>query len=240
MVQGIFVFIQLSIKFNKLLMFDIKKTPIPKQQQKCISKAQWISLPWIHLISCRYFKLDLPILYTYIHWTMSCASYNLLYFSFKLFRFKPLSSRSEKSNICERKYLRKWQHSFLTVGLRGKNKCEIEMNCQPVIKSLFARFDFWHIRPLANSAFDTNTCARAMHNELNYIVLHLGSQWHYPERRVNIRWIPIVSDTGELPALSSLLIFQLRYLGVLRNNLAFTAFSPQRAKSDLLILLNIS
>ena len=39
---------------------------------------------------------------------------------------------------------------------------------------------------------------------------------------INIRIIPIVSYAGELPVLSLLLIFQLGYLGVLKNNLAFT------------------
>ena len=33
----------------------------------------------------------------------------------------------------------------------------------------------------------------------------------------NIHWIPIVSYSGELPALSLLLIFQLEYLGILKN-----------------------
>ena len=73
---------------------------------------------------------------------------------------------------------------------------------------------------------DTGT----MQNELNPIVLHFWTQWHCLELSVIICWIPIVSNTYELPALSQLLIFQLGYLEVLKNNLAFTEFSTKRAR----------
>ena len=58
----------------------------------------------------------------------------------------------------------------------------------------------------------------AMENELNPIVLHVCTQCHCLEPSVNIHWIPIVSYSGELPALSLLLIFQWEYLGILKNN----------------------
>ena len=84
--------------------------------------------------------------------------------------------------------------------------------------------------PLPDSTFGTNTVA--MHTELNPIVLHLWTQWHCLEHNsVNIRGISMVIYPGELPALSVLLIFQLGYLGVLKNNLAFMGFNTQRAKS---------
>ena len=57
----------------------------------------------------------------------------------------------------------------------------------------------------------------AMHTELIPIVLHLWTQWHCLGLLVNILIIPIVNYTDELPALSLLLIFQLGYLGVLKN-----------------------
>ena len=71
----------------------------------------------------------------------------------------------------------------------------------------------------------------AMQNELNPIVLHLWTQWHRLELSVSIPCIPIVSYSGELPALSLLLIFQLGYLGILKNNMAFTGSSTKRVKS---------
>ena len=48
---------------------------------------------------------------------------------------------------------------------------------------------------------------------------------------IHVPWIPIVSYTGEIPALSLLLIFQVGYLGVHKNNLAFTGISTKWAKS---------
>ena len=80
------------------------------------------------------------------------------------------------------------------------------------------------------STFGTDN--RAMQNDLNPIVLHLCTQWHCLELSINIHWIPIVGYSGELPALSLLLIFQLRYLWILKNNLAFTGSvqSEQRVK----------
>ena len=46
-------------------------------------------------------------------------------------------------------------------------------------------------------------------------------------KHLHTYYIPIFNFTGELPVLSLLLIFQLGYLGVLKNNLAFTGFSSQ-------------
>ena len=93
---------------------------------------------------------------------------------------------------------------------------------------MIVKFDFWHIRPLARLTFGTNTVA--MHTELNPIVLHLWTQWHCLELSVNIHIIPIVNYTGELLALSLLLIFLLGYIGVFKTNLAFTGFSTQGQK----------
>ena len=77
------------------------------------------------------------------------------------------------------------------------------------VNSLLSRFDFGHKHS-------------AMHSELHPIVLYLWAQWHFLELIENIRKITIVNYTGELPALSLLLIFQLGYLGVLKNNVAFS------------------
>ena len=74
-----------------------------------------------------------------------------------------------------------------------------------------------------------------MQNELNPLVLHLWTQWHCLELSVNFHWIPIVSYTGEHPALSLLMIFQLGYVGVLTNNLACNGFSTKWAKSWMTI-----
>ena len=84
---------------------------------------------------------------------------------------------------------------------------------------------------LPSSTFGTDT--GATQNELNPIVLHLWTQCLCLENSVlqTFTESPIVSYTGELPTLSLLLIFQLGYLGVLTNNLAFTGFSTKRAKS---------
>ena len=69
----------------------------------------------------------------------------------------------------------------------------------------------------------------AIQNELNpIIVLHLWTQWHCLELSANIHWIPIVNYSGELPALSLLLIFQLGNLGIL---------NPLRMKTTLYSLL---
>ena len=76
-----------------------------------------------------------------------------------------------------------------------------------------------------SSTFGTDN--GAMQNEL----LHLWTQWHCLELSVNIHWVPIVSYSGELPALSLILIFQLGYLGLLKNNMAFTGFSTKWVKS---------
>ena len=82
---------------------------------------------------------------------------------------------------------------------------------------------------LPTSNFGTDN--GAMQIELNPIVLHLWTQWHCLELSVSMCRIPIVSYTGELPALSLLLIFQSGYLGILKNNMAFTGFSTKQAKS---------
>ena len=80
-----------------------------------------------------------------------------------------------------------------------------------------------------NSTFGTDK--GTMQNELNPIVLYLWTQLHCLELSVNIQGIPIASYSGELPALSLLLIFHLGELGILKNNMAFTGFSTKRAKS---------
>ena len=89
--------------------------------------------------------------------------------------------------------------------------------------------------PSPNSTFGTDN--GAMQNGLNPIVLHLCTQLHCLEPRVNIHWIPIVGYWGELPALSVLLIVQLRYLAILTNNLAFigSVHSEQRVNHDFLL-----
>ena len=79
--------------------------------------------------------------------------------------------------------------------------------------------------PSPNSIFGTDN--RATQTELNPIVLHLCTQWYCLELNVTIHWIPIVSYSGELPVLSLLLVFQLRYLGIHKNNLAFSGFSTK-------------
>ena len=71
-----------------------------------------------------------------------------------------------------------------------------------------------------------------MHTELNHIIVHLWIQSHCLELIVNIGIIPVVNYTGEFPALSLLLISQVGYLGFLKNNMAFTGFSTQGAKSS--------
>ena len=78
--------------------------------------------------------------------------------------------------------------------------------------------------------FGTNTLTT--HTELNPIVLHLWTQWHCLELIVNMSRITIVICTGEPPALSLLLIFQLGLVGVLKNNLAFTMFSTKQGVKD--------
>ena len=87
--------------------------------------------------------------------------------------------------------------------------------------------------PLPNSTIGTDN--RAIQNELNPIVLHLCTQWHCLELSVNIHWIPIVSYWGELPALSLLLIFKLRYLGILKNNLAFAGSVQSEQRVNVLL-----
>ena len=79
-----------------------------------------------------------------------------------------------------------------------------------------------------------------MHNELNPIVLLLWTQWHCLELIVSICRIPIVSYTGELPALSLLLIFQLGYLGVLKKILQSRESVLQWAKSKEQLLNGIT
>ena len=92
------------------------------------------------------------------------------------------------------------------------------------LNSLFAKFDNWH----SCSTFGTDN--KATQTELNPIVLHLCTQWHCLELSVTIHWIPIVSCSGEHPAHSLLLVFQFRFLGILKNNLAFSGFSTKWAK----------
>ena len=83
------------------------------------------------------------------------------------------------------------------------------------INSLFAKLHcdmhrLWYMHSLSCSPTSTfGTDNGAMQNELNPIVLHLCTQWHCLELSLNIHWFPIVSYSGELPALSLLLIFQL-------------------------------
>ena len=63
---------------------------------------------------------------------------------------------------------------------------------------------------LPDSTFDTNTVA--MHTELHHILLHSWTHCHFLELIANICRIPIVNYTGELPALSLLLVFSVRII----------------------------
>ena len=78
-----------------------------------------------------------------------------------------------------------------------------------------------------NSTFGTEN--EAMQIELNHIVLYVYNDivWSL----ACIHWIPIVSQSSEPPAHLLLLICQSKYLGILKNNLAFTGLSTNRAKS---------
>ena len=95
---------------------------------------------------------------------------------------------------------------------------------------------FWHIRyhasPIVTSEGFQKAQTVATHTDLNPTLwhLHVWTQLHCLELIVNICKVPMVNYTGEHPAFSFSLIFQLGYLGVLKNNLAFMGFSTQRAK----------